>query len=248
MNLELLESLGLTKAEIKVYLALLELGRSTTGPIVEKSRASSSKIYELLEKLMQKGLVSFVIENGIKYFEAADPRRLMDYMNDKEELLIKQKQELNQLIPELELKQKLSKDRSGATIFRGLKGVKTAYEDILKTLHSGEEYYVSGGMLQHKAYFDYIAEFHKRRAKLGIKVRLLYTDLAKSIAKNIKDLPGTKIKFAPQHFFSACFIVMYKTKTLITVASKEELTLFQIDNKEITDSFISQFKLLWDKS
>ncbi|MDO8660920.1 MAG: helix-turn-helix domain-containing protein, partial [Candidatus Woesearchaeota archaeon] len=142
MNIELLESIGLTKAEIKVYLALLELGSSTTGPIVEKSHASSSKIYEILEKLMQKGLASFVIESGMKYFEAAPPSRILEYVKEKEDSLTKQRQELQNIIPELELKQKLSNHKSDATIFRGLKGVKTAHEDILKTLKSGEEYYV----------------------------------------------------------------------------------------------------------
>ena len=153
MNIDLLEAIGLTKAEIKVYMALLDLGSSTTSPIVEKSRASSSKIYEILEKLIQKGLASFVIKSGIKYFEAASPSRLLDYMRDKEESLSKQRQELQRIIPELELKQEYSKYKSEAAIFRGLKGVKTAYEDILKTLKSGDEYYVTGGMMPHKAYF-----------------------------------------------------------------------------------------------
>lgn len=247
MNVEILETIGLTKAEIKVYFALLELGSSTTGPIVEKSGASSSKIYEILERLMQKGLASFVIESGMKYFEAAPPSRLLDYMKEKEESLTKQRQELQHLIPELELKQKYSKYKSEATIFRGLKGVKTAYEDILNTLKSGDEYYVTGGMMPHKAYFAYITEFHNRRSKKGIKVKLLYTDLAKSIAHKISELPGTKIKFAPNQFLSSCFVVMYHTKTLITVASKDDLTLFQIDNKGVTESFIAQFKLLWSQ-
>ncbi|MBI5072820.1 hypothetical protein HZA99_03300 [Candidatus Woesearchaeota archaeon] len=247
MDVEILETIGLTKAEIKVYFALLDLGSSTTGPIVEKSGASSSKIYEILEKLMQKGLASFVIESGMKYFEAAAPSRLLDYMKEKEESLAKQREELQHIIPQLELKQKYSKHTSEATIFRGLKGVKTAYEEILKTLHAGEEYYVTGGMLHHQAYFNYIAEFHKRRSKKGIKVKLLYTDLAKSIAERIQVLPGTKIKFAPNQFLSSCFVVMYKTKTLITVASKDDLTLFQIDNKGVTESFIAQFKLLWSQ-
>ncbi len=245
MNTELLESIGLTKAEIKVYLALLELGSSTTGPLVESSRASSSKIYEILDKLMRKGLVSFVIDSGMKYFEAAPPSRLIDYMTEKEELLKKQHQELKQIIPELELKQKYSKYKSEATIFRGLKGIKTAYEAILTTLKPGEEYYVTGGMMPHKAYFTYIEEFHKRRAKKGIKVKLLYTKLAEDIALNIKSLPGTQIKFAPNQFLASCFVVMYKTKTLITVASEDDLTLFQIENKGVTDSFVAQFMLLW---
>ena len=98
----LLQQIGLTNAEINVYLALLELGSSTTGPIVEKSKASSSKIYEILEKLLQKGLVSFVIKNGMKHFEASDPQRLLDYLKEKETALKTQEQGLQQMLPELE--------------------------------------------------------------------------------------------------------------------------------------------------
>lgn len=245
MNTELLRSIGLTDSEIKVYLALLELGSTTKGPIVDKSKVASSKVYELLEKLQQKGLVSSIIEAGMKYFEATPPTRLLDYMKEKQDSLTKQRQELQQLIPELELQQKYAKHKSEATIYRGLKGVKTAYEDILNTLQAGDEYYVTGGMVPHSAYFTFIEQFHKRRAKKGIKVKLLYTELVKSIASNIENLPGTKIKFVPQHLLSSCFVVMYKTKTLITVASEDDLTLFKIDSKGVTESFMKQFKLLW---
>ena len=77
MEFELLKEIGLTDSEIKVYVALLEIGSSSKGPIVDKSGVASSKIYELLEKLMQKGLVSQVIKSNVKYFEAAPPKRLL---------------------------------------------------------------------------------------------------------------------------------------------------------------------------
>ena len=60
MDTSTLREAGLTEGEIKVYLALLELGSSTTGPIVDKSGISRSIIYQILEKLMEKGLVSFI--------------------------------------------------------------------------------------------------------------------------------------------------------------------------------------------
>ena len=37
MNIEPLRKLGLTEGEIKVYLASVQLGESTSGPIIEKS-------------------------------------------------------------------------------------------------------------------------------------------------------------------------------------------------------------------
>ncbi|MBI2573357.1 hypothetical protein HYV86_05835 [Candidatus Woesearchaeota archaeon] len=247
VNLALLEEIGLTKAEAKVYLALLELGSCSTGKIVEKSKASSSKIYEILEKLMQKGLVSFVVKSGVKYFEAAPPRRILDYMGEKKKELEEKTRDVQKMLPELELAQKLSKHKSEATIFKGLKGVQTAYEDILKTLKAGDEYYVVGGMNPHKAYFSFVEQFQRRRAARGIKVKLLYSEPAKSLAQAIEKLPKTEIKFTPNQFLFSCFVLMYKTKTLIVVAAKEDLTLFQIDNKDVTDSFIAQFELLWNQ-
>src|SRR3989344_476843 len=138
MDLELLQEIGLTKAEIKVYLALLELGSSTTGPIIDKSGASSSKIYEILEKLMQKGLASFVIKSGTKYFEAAPPKRILEFLQEKQRRINEQTKQVESILPELELKQTLSKEKSETLVFKGMKGAETAFNDIL-TLKKGEE-------------------------------------------------------------------------------------------------------------
>src|SRR3989344_1268060 len=101
MDTRLLEDIVLTKSEVSVYLALLDLGSSSTGKIVDKSQVSSSKIYEILDRLMQKGLVSFVIKEGVKHFEAAPPDRILDYAEEKEKEMKQQKEGLKSLIPEL---------------------------------------------------------------------------------------------------------------------------------------------------
>ena len=85
MNTELLEEIGLTKSEIKVYLALLEIGSSSKGPLVKKANITSSKIYEVTDKLIEKGLVSYIIKNNVKYFSAAPPSRIKDYIEEKRE-------------------------------------------------------------------------------------------------------------------------------------------------------------------
>src|SRR3989338_8385224 len=105
METKILEEIGLTPGEIKVYLALIGLGETTTGPIVDEARVSISKVYSILERLSKKGLVSHVVKNNVKYFKAADPNRLLIYLQEKEEHLKKQEQELKKFIPELELKQ-----------------------------------------------------------------------------------------------------------------------------------------------
>ncbi len=244
---ELLEEIGLTKAEINVYLALLELGSSTTGPIVEKSNASSSKIYEILEKLMQKGLVSYIIQSGTKYFEAADPKRILDYMQEKKKELEEKTQKIQQIIPELVLKQKLAKYRSQATIFKGIKGIQSAYEDIFNTLTIGQEYYVMGATTPSEPYFNFITHFHQRRAAKGIRVKILYSKAMQPLADAISNIPYTQIKFATQELLSSAFVIMYGNKTLISVATKRDFILFKIESEEVTESLKAHFKFLWNQ-
>jgi len=62
--------LGLTSGEARIYLSLLKLGSSKVGSIVKDSRVSYSKVYDVLEGLITKGLVSYVTFDIIsKYWQ-----------------------------------------------------------------------------------------------------------------------------------------------------------------------------------
>src|SRR3989344_8787493 len=108
MDISILKEVGLTDGEIKVYLALLELGSSTTGPMINKSGIARSIIYQILEKLMQKGLVSQIIKEKTKYFQAAEPNRILGYIDEREKQLDDNKKKIEKLLPELLLKQKMA--------------------------------------------------------------------------------------------------------------------------------------------
>ena len=68
MEISLLKEVGLTEGEAKVYLALLELGASTSGPIVKKSRVSRSIIYNILEKLGFHEVADIAKTHGLSNF------------------------------------------------------------------------------------------------------------------------------------------------------------------------------------
>jgi len=62
--------LGLTNGEARIYLSLLKLGSSKVGSIVKDSRVSYSKVCDVLERLITKGLVSYVTFDIIsKYWQ-----------------------------------------------------------------------------------------------------------------------------------------------------------------------------------
>src|SRR3989344_4486298 len=145
MNTKPLEELGLTNGEIKVYLALLRLGETTSGPLGEESEISVSKIYSILERLARRGLVSHIVKRKVKYFQAADPGRLLDYIREKENKLAEQETSLKEeLIPQLKLMGGTAITEETAQVFDGLKGIQTARERTLHIMKKGEEMWIIG--------------------------------------------------------------------------------------------------------
>ncbi len=249
MNTALLEEIGLTKAEIKVYLALLELGSSTTGPIVEKSGASSSKIYEILDKLMQKGLATQVIEAHTKYFEAVSPERLLDYLEEKQRDIAKKKEELKGIIPELKLKYTLAEHKKDAKIFRGMKGMESAFAEAIKELKRGERYQVIGVPARSEAVNRFFIHFNKEIAKAGLGANILFDETARKDPQSRKEnLPSGEIKFLPKGSLTPAAINIFKESTIIFPAEGgDEPLLIMIKGKDVADSFRSQFNILWNQ-
>src|SRR3989338_6457142 len=99
--LEELEKLGLTKGESKVYLSLLKLGTRKVGDVIKDCGVSYSKVYDILERLHQKGLVSSTIIDNVKHYSALEPHRLVEFLEDKEKEVAAQKEMLSKIMKDL---------------------------------------------------------------------------------------------------------------------------------------------------
>ena len=60
INKKILKQIGLTENEIQVYLTLLKIGSSGVSTIAEHSGLYRPYVYDTLERLQEKGLVSFI--------------------------------------------------------------------------------------------------------------------------------------------------------------------------------------------
>ena len=76
-------SIGLTSGEARVFLSLLKMGSAKVGQIVKDSHVSYSKVYDVLDRLSSKGLVSHILLGNVKYFNAVEPYRLEEYIKKK---------------------------------------------------------------------------------------------------------------------------------------------------------------------
>lgn len=238
--LEELVALDLTTGEARVYMSLLRLGPSKVGAVVRESRVSYSKVYDVLERLGNKGLVSHVLIGKVRHYSAAEPYRLHDYIRKKEESLQGEKEMVNRLIPNL-LKYIGTGKRNSAEIFIGLKGLRTAYEILLMNAEPGDilRYFYPFGDY-HETASPFYSRLHlfqkqKRLDERGIGT----TDFRKS--KHYKELKNVNMKFVS--FPVPGTMDIFGDKMLII--AWESTTGILISSKEITDHFKLYFDSLW---
>ena len=239
MNKQAFYSLGLTHAETQIYLSLLDLGTAHVGDIMEITGFHRRNIYDSLARLMKKGIVSFVIHNNKKLFSPANPRILIDRVEEKKYELENLKKEFISLMPELELKTKMYK-RHDVRFFSGAEGLKTVFEDILRM--KCDYIGVSPEPNLEKILRQYIIHYAAKRRKEKIKARMIYGEKSRKFVKK-KSL--TEVRYIPNEYTSDVALRVYADRIAILLLSKEDPTAVVIQNKTIADGYRKYFKVLW---
>lgn len=241
MDTSILEDLGLTQAEIKVYVALLELGSSTAGSILEKSRIQNSVLHRALNSLIEKGLINFILEGRRKIYQATDPENFRNFIDDK-------KKRFEEILPELKNKQKLTKRQESAAVFRGKRGINELYNTLLNS--GGKEYNTFGGGT--RVTHDIMGEswwknLHARRIDKKIKCRQVFDETIRSFGEQLRKKPITKIKFLSRKFEQLQETVIIGDCIGIAIFTKNPYGLL-IRDKSVADGYRKQFEVLWKEA
>ena len=243
MDTSLLEQFGLTRNEAKVYLSLLKSGSTTAGKITEATGIHRRNVYDCLERLMERGLVGFVMINNRKLFEAADPQRFMGIIEEERARLNKKQHAVGELIPQLEKARSFQgKITSEISYYKGIEGVKTVFEDIFATGASYQGYgatYHMEGILR-----SYLKEFVRRKEKAGLRARLIYDKRGKSIVKSrLSDY-----RYIIEEFQAPISVRVYGDKVALMILSTEQPYAIVINHKQTADAFRERFTYLWSKA
>lgn len=244
-KLEVLEKIGLTSSESKVYSALLGLGSVSRKELIKKSGISPSKIYEVTDKLIEKGLVSYILKNKVKYFKAAPPSRVIDYLRDKKNEIDSKEKEFSKILPFLENQTNLNAPDTEVEIYSGWRGLQTAYNDILNSMQKGDTNYIFGASegidpKKTRSFFDkYLQQSHDKGIKLKIIFNLRskdYHESSDSVKKHVE------VKYMEQ--ITPAEINIYNNKVLIVILTKTPLVIM-ITGEEVSHSFKAYFDVMW---
>src|SRR3990167_5835932 len=131
---ETLAKIGLSQNEIKVYLTLNEQGSMKAGRIAKMAKMDRSSAYNAIQMLLDKGFVSYVLIGKVKWFQATGPNRILEYVKEQED-------DVQSILPELQERHKRKKIEGQVRLFKGIKGVKSVFLDIIRT---GKDNFVFG--------------------------------------------------------------------------------------------------------
>jgi sugar-specific transcriptional regulator TrmB len=244
MNSKLLQEIGLSDGETRVYLALLKLGETKTGELAKQAQVSSSKVYKILDRLEKKGIVGHILKGEVKFFSPMNPKNILNYIEEKEKNLEEKKNEIKKIMPQFEELIKDSENKSQAAIYEGVKGVTNLFRNMLEELTKGSEYFVIGASYAPiLGIRDFFYKHHLRRAEKHIKLNMLANLETKG---NLEQTTAkvSEIKFLPGYISTTMQIVFYKNKAFIIVWSETPVG-FLIQNDEAVKGFKSYFNALW---
>ncbi|MEW6748733.1 MAG: helix-turn-helix domain-containing protein [Candidatus Micrarchaeota archaeon] len=235
IDTEILEDIGLTNAEIKVYLALLELGTSTAGPILEKSGLQNSVVHMTLNKLIEKGLVSFVKEGKKHVYQATNPRHIIEYINEKRE-------RFEYLLPRLLAAQQTAKKKPEVTVFRGIKGIKELLFELLEA--GGKEHHTFGSSKKSLMLGDaWWVAYHKKRAQKGIVARLLFNESLQFWKAEMK-YPKSEVKYTKAGFEPLTETIIRNDMIGLIIWTDKPIGIL-IHQQEAAASYDEFFQMMW---
>jgi sugar-specific transcriptional regulator TrmB len=231
---EKLKQAGLAGNEAKVYLGLLRRGSINGSELAKKVGLDRTLTYQVLNNLVEKGLVNHIIKEHKKYFSATNPENLLSPIKEQEEFV-------KNLIPELQKVETLKEVEQYVEVYEGKAGLKVLYEEVLASKNlcffgaTGKSY----GILQWG-----MERIEKEFVKKGIKGR--------GIASNkMRDLKWSKLKNLKLKYIGgdeskdASFGILDKEKVGIICFGQEKPMVIMIRNKFISQTLQNYFEFMW---
>lgn len=228
---EALKELGLSEGEATIYLALLRLGDCQVNKIKIETKMHRTTIYDFLDSLIKKGLVSYVVKNNVKFFIAAPPARLQNLLHEKEE-------HLKEVLPSLMRLAEIEKRSIKVEVYEGVEGFKTFVNRMLN--RRGELLGFGIDESQFESKFPHLMKSYlAKEGRLGLTERLITRKGAKFIYKK----KYMEYRYIDDKYFSPIPTITWDRFVISIIW--DPLTIIFVENKDLADAYRKHFELLW---
>jgi len=242
MEESLLIRLGFNRNEAKVYIALLRKGSASAGELIKATEFHRNIVYDNLEKLINKGLVSYILESKRKIFQA-NPSEAISQMLEKEQESLDEKKRISDAVKkEVSKLISMKEENQEATIYRGIKGLKVLFKD---TLEENDDYYVFGAPKSSLEMMGsaFWANYNLKREEKKIVIKMIFNEELRDWSRLIKS-KITRVRFLPKRFDSLTETVIYGDKVAMIIWTEKPLATL-IRDKNLAAAYKQYFDILW---
>jgi len=234
---QLLQKLGFSQNESKIYLAALESGQASAQDIAAKAGIKRTTGYSVLSYLVNRGIIAKTKVKGKTRFLAEPPERLLTLIREIET-------GIKQALPELDAIYNKKETKPRITFYEGAHAVQKVYDDTLaekpaEILEYNTNAYFEGGV-------DVDPDYIRKRVALNIRARRISGKGSKWDEKHKyldkKELSQTAI-VAKDQFDPKIEVNIYNNK--VAFLNYEEDMSIIIESKPIADAMRQAYELSW---
>ncbi|MDP3027138.1 MAG: helix-turn-helix domain-containing protein [Nanoarchaeota archaeon] len=236
---------GLTKNESLVYITLLNLKQSGATKISEKCGLFRTLVYDILTKLIEKGLVSYTIKSKKRLYIASNPKRLLESLKEKENLI-------KEILPKLNTLFEKPTEECLVEGYEGKEGAKSVIEDAFNDALSGKIkeflfFGATGKAVESIGY--YYMHMVKKAEKMKLPYKIDFRGIWSSKLKTREVLESIgkrkQHRFFPEKFEPTTPAIIYGDK-IVLMGGKEKSFTILIKNRELANSFKYYFNFIWE--
>lgn len=235
---EQLQKYGLSEKETGIYLACLKAGDSTANRIAEITNIRRSTVYEVIESLKKKGLITSFRKNNKYYFSPVKPDMLIELLKEKERLI-------KEILPTLKQLSQSSYEKPKIELFEGITSIKNP---LLEMLNYNEILAYGSSQKGEEIFGSFIENFARRRVKNKIILRAIVEKNFPEYMikdKEIKKFTEIRTNSSLKNHNTVYFIY---DKNLLIINLEPELVAIIITSSLLAESQRTIFEILWDSS
>lgn len=229
---EKLREIGLTGNESKVYLELSISGELSANQLAKNLGMDRTLTYTVLNHLIEKGQVSYVLKENKKYFSCSKPENLLNPLKAKEIVAL-------DLIKELNKMEKLEQKDIEIATYEG----KEAFRVLINHIKNEKELWALGST--GKAFYQLyeMSAIAKEFEKRDIAVKIL----GHSKYKGTEPFSFKKFQYRYLNIESEATTTIFGDYVSIHLIKGKPI-LILIKNKEIANSYKNYFNHLWKQA
>lgn len=244
---EILQNIGLTPNEGRIYLSLVKGGEMSVAQISAATNIHRRNIYDTLERLIEKGLVFTRASENENRYNPVDPNKLLEIVSEK-------RQGIEKILPQLE--KEYSNQTSGEQVYilKGLEGQKNVWRLVIDSAQDSYFIGAKGGWFDSR--LDVARDnffFHANQKKINF-IQLFDVDILQKTPNFPKHFPGKlKYRVLPKAYSTTSAIHIFGdyviTYTGLTVGViSNDIVFFVIKSQNLADSYRTWFNFMWDMS